>query len=94
MNLDTYNAMDDATRAVVDKLGQEYADAYNDELEKTIKDVRAGWPAKGVEVIQFPKEELVSVIKDERIQAVRQEWIARAEAAGLPAQEIVSELEF
>lgn len=94
MNLDTYNGMDDATRAVVDQLGLDYSDAYNDELEKTIKDVRDGWPAKGVEVIPFPKDELVSVINDERIQAVRQEWIARAEAADLPVQEIVSEFEF
>jgi len=94
MNLDAYNGMDDATRGVVDQLGKEYADAYNDELEKTIREVRAGWTAKGVEVIPFPKEELISVINDERIQAVRKEWIARAEAAGVPAAEIVSELEF
>ncbi|OSQ46216.1 TRAP transporter substrate-binding protein DctP [Thalassospira alkalitolerans] len=94
MSLDTYNAMDDETRAVVDKLGNEYAEDYNAELEKTIAEVRAGWGAKGVEVIPFPKDELISVIDDERIQAVRQEWISRAEAAGLPVDEIVSELKF
>jgi TRAP-type C4-dicarboxylate transport system substrate-binding protein len=94
MNLDTYNSLDDETRAVVDQLGRDYAKAYADELAKTISQVRAGWPEKGVEVIDFPKEELTAVIGDERIQSVRQEWIRRADSAGVPSAEIVKELSF
>jgi len=94
MNLDTYNGMDEETRAVVDQLGKDYSKAYADELDKTISMVRAGWPEKGVEVIQFPKAELTAVIGDERIQSVRKEWIDRAKAAGVPADQIVSELSF
>ncbi len=94
MNLDTYNGMDADTRAVVDQLGRDYAKAYADELDKTIDMVRSGWPEKGVEVIPFPKEELTAVISDDRIQKIRREWISRADAAGVPSDEIVSELTF
>lgn len=94
MNLNTYMSMDDETRGVVDQLGKDYAKAYSDELNKTIAQVRAGWPDKGVEVIEFPVEELTSVIGDERIQSVRNEWISRADAAGVPSAEIVKELSF
>ncbi|POF28964.1 C4-dicarboxylate TRAP transporter substrate-binding protein [Roseibium marinum] len=94
MNLDTYNGMDEKTRAIVDQLGKDYAKNYAGELDKTISAVRAGWPEKGVEVIQFPADELIAVIDDERIQNVRKEWIGRAEAAGVPSDEIVEELRF
>ncbi|WP_417695109.1 C4-dicarboxylate TRAP transporter substrate-binding protein [Roseibium sp.] len=94
MNLDTYNGMDEETRTIVDQLGSEYAKAYSDELDATIAQVRAGWTEKGVEVIEFPTEELTSIVGDERIQAVRKEWINRADAAGVPSAEIVKELSF
>ncbi|WP_417686621.1 C4-dicarboxylate TRAP transporter substrate-binding protein [Roseibium sp.] len=94
MNLDTYNGMDEGTRAVVDQLGHDYAKNYADELDATIAAVRDGWPEKGVEVIQFPQEELIAVIGDERIQSVRKEWLDRANAAGLPADDIAAELKF
>lgn len=94
MNLESFNGMDAETQAVVEKLGHDYAKNYADELDKTISMVRAGWADKGVEVIQFPKEELTAVIGDERIQNVRKEWLKRATAAGVPADEVAAELQF
>ncbi|AXS39768.1 C4-dicarboxylate TRAP transporter substrate-binding protein [Breoghania sp. L-A4] len=94
MNLDSYKAMDAETKAVVDQLGHDYAREYADELDSDDAKVRAGWPEKGVEVIAFPREELIAVIDDERIQNVRKEWISRADALGVPSDEIISELKF
>ena len=94
MNLDSYNGLDDQTRAVVDGLGAEYSVEYAIELDVTIDKVREGWADKGVEVIAFPRDELVAVIDDEGVQKVRQEWIERAKALGVPAEKIASELRF
>lgn len=95
MNLEAYDGMDDETRAVVDQLGQEYAGEYARILEEDRARVRELWKGDlGVEVIDFPREDFVKVVQDPKIQAVRQEWIARAEAQGVPADEIVKELQF
>ena len=95
MNLDTYNGMDDATKAVVDQLGKDYLVEYARVLDEDETRVREMWQGDlGVEVVSFPREELLSVLEDEGVMSVRQEWIDKANAAGLPADEIVKNFEF
>ncbi len=95
MNLDSYNGMDAETQAVVDQLGKDYLVEYSRMLDEDAARVRELWKGDlGVEVIAFPREELVALIGDERIQAVRKEWIDRANALGVPADEIVKDLTF
>jgi len=92
MNLDSYNKLDEQTRAIVDGLGAEYTVEYAVQLDITTDKVLDGWAEKGVEVIPFPREQLAKVIDNDGIQKVRQEWIERAKALGVPAEKIAAEL--
>ncbi|WP_212524084.1 C4-dicarboxylate TRAP transporter substrate-binding protein [Actibacterium sp. MT2.3-13A] len=95
MNLDSYNGMDDETKAVVDQLGKDYLVEYARVLDEDAARVRELWKGDlNVEVIDFPEDQLLGVIGDAGIQSVRQEWIDRANAAGVPADEIVQRLTF
>ncbi|MBP1853417.1 C4-dicarboxylate TRAP transporter substrate-binding protein [Rhizobium halophytocola] len=93
MNLDTYNNMDEATRKVVDQLNHDYSVTYNKMLEDDINAVREAWKKDGVTVIDFDKNALDDVVKSDAVQAVRQQWIKRAEAAGVEPDEIVKQLQ-
>lgn len=95
MNLDAYQGMDEETRAVVDQLGKDYLAEYIRELDIDTANVLELWKGElGVEIIEFPDEDLIALAEDPKVQAVREEWIAKAEAAGLDPAPIVSELNF
>ncbi|MCD1636514.1 C4-dicarboxylate TRAP transporter substrate-binding protein [Martelella mediterranea] len=95
MNLDSYNAMDDETRAVIDQLGHDYLLEYSRELDEDATRVRELWKGDlGVEVMEFPAGELEALVADERVQAVREEWIEKAEARDVPVDDIVEKLTF
>jgi TRAP-type C4-dicarboxylate transport system substrate-binding protein len=95
MNLDTYNSMDDETKAVVDQLGKDYLIEYSRVLDEDAARVRELWKGDlGVNVVEFPTQELMGAIGDAGVQGVRQEWIDKATAAGLPADEIVQSFLF
>lgn len=95
INLDTYNGMDDETREILDQLGKDYIVEYGRMLSEDQDKVRAAWKDElGVEVMPFPAEELVLLADDPKVQAVRKEWQAKAEAAGLPVADVVSRLQF
>lgn len=95
VNLSSYNAMDDETKAVVDQLGKDYLVEYNRVLDEDIARVKEEWKGDlGVEVVAFPAEEIIGLVQDPKVQAVRNEWIEKAKAAGVDPAEIVSELEF
>ncbi len=95
MNLDSYNGMDDDTRAVIDQLGRDYLVEYARVLSEDETRVRELWQGDlGVEVIDFPQGELLGVLEDAGVKEVRQEWIDKANAAGVPADEIAKSLAF
>lgn len=94
MNLDSYNDLDPKTKAVVDQLTKDYSVKYTQMLDNDEKTVREEWKSMGVEIIPFPKEGLAKIIEDPRVQKVRQRWIQRAEAAGVPAEKIADQLKF
>ncbi len=95
MNLDSYQAMDAETRAVVDKLGHDYLVKYSEMLAADAARVRKLWNGDlAVQVIPFPRAELAKVMSDPGIAAVRKEWIDKANAADLPGDEISDELKF
>tara|TARA_B100000378_G_scaffold253882_1_gene230063 strand:- start:218 stop:1219 length:1002 start_codon:yes stop_codon:yes gene_type:complete len=95
MNLDSYNAMDDETRAVIDQLGHDYLLEYSRQLDEDAARVRELWKGDlGVEVMEFPAGELEALVADERVQAVREEWIEKAEARDVPVDDIVEKLTF
>ncbi|MGH1360906.1 MAG: TRAP transporter substrate-binding protein DctP [Burkholderiaceae bacterium] len=94
MNLDAYKGMDQKTRQVVDQIGAEYIDVYNTMLENDRASVRKSWATLGVTVTPFAAEEVAGLISDERVQKVRAQWLERANAAGVPADQIASKLAF
>ncbi len=95
MNLDSYKAMDDDTRGVIDQLGKDYLVEYARVLEEDAARVRELWKGElGVEVIPFPKEDLLGALDDAGVQEVRQEWIGKADALGVPAAEIAESFDF
>lgn len=93
MNLDSYNRMDDETRKVVDGLNHDYAVTYSAMLDEDNQATREEWKSMGVEVLPFDQDALKEVIKSPKVQAVREQWIARANSLGVPAAEIVKQLE-
>ena len=95
VNLSSYTAMDAETKAVVDQLGKDYLVEYNRVLDEDIARVKDEWKGDlGVEIIDFPPEQIISLVQDPKVQAVRKEWMEKAKAAGVDPTEIVSELEF
>ncbi|MDY6960350.1 MAG: hypothetical protein SV862_00420, partial [Pseudomonadota bacterium] len=95
INIDTYNAMDEETRGVLDQLGKDYIVEYGRMLSKDEGRVRELWNGElGVTVTPFPAEELSAIVADPKVQAVRAEWREKAEAANLPVEEIIDDLEF
>lgn len=95
MNLDTYNGMDEATRAIIDQLGKDYLVEYERLLDEHAAAVLEQWKGDlGVTVSEFPKGELEALVEDPKVQAVRAEWIAKAQAVDLPTDPIVARLSF
>ncbi len=95
MNLDSYNAMDEETRAVVDQLGHDYLLEYSRVLAEDDARVRELWKGDlGVEVIDFPDGELEALVAADGVQAVRNEWIDKAKALDLTVDAILDKLTF
>lgn len=94
MNRKSYDAMPDDVQAIVEGLGREYAMRYAVDLEVQIAAVLEEWKKAGVEVIDFPVSEAAALVDDAGVQEIRKTWIDKADAAGLPGEEIASELKF
>jgi TRAP-type C4-dicarboxylate transport system substrate-binding protein len=95
MNRKSYDKLDPQTRAILDGLGREYTVRYSVQMEILKDQIIQGWKKKGVTVINLPKEEFVSkVVNFPAVKAVRQKWIDRANALGVPAEKIAEDLTF
>ena len=80
---------------MIDQLGRDYLVEYARVLSEDETRVRELWQGDlGVEVIDFPQGELLGVLEDAGVKEVRQEWIDKANAAGVPADEIAKSLAF
>jgi hypothetical protein len=67
---------------------------YTVDLDVLTKKIYAGWKAKGVTVTRLPKEQFAKIIDFPAVKAVRQKWVDKAKAAGVPTDDIVSEFNF
>jgi TRAP-type C4-dicarboxylate transport system substrate-binding protein len=91
MNLDAWNSLSEADQAAVDEvighaLGQQAAQAYTKAEELGFQRMEEA----GIEVHELSDEELQRW--RELMAPVHQEWIAKREAQGLPAQQAYDEL--
>lgn len=94
MNRKSYDSLDEATRSILDGLGREYAMRYTTDLDILTKKIYAGWKTKGVSIIRLPKEQFANIKDFPAVKAVREKWLAKAKAAGVPAEEIASAFNF
>jgi len=88
MNRASYDKLDPQTRAILDGLGKEYLVEYVAVLDKLTEKILAEWKKTGMHVIPFPKDVIAKAAKSDGVQNVRKEWIKKANAAGLPGEEI------
>ena len=96
MNRKYYDSLDPETRKILDQIGRENAANFVSQIEPIVAKLKKEWASQkdGVEIIEFPQDAFVEVIKDPAIPKLRQKWITQAEKAGLPAQELVEPLVF
>lgn len=88
MNRESYDALDEKTRAILDGLGREYVIQYVNTLYDLTDEILEEWKETGVEVLPFPEEAVAEAVRSEGVQEARQEWIRRASEAGVPAAEL------
>lgn len=94
MNRKSYDGLDEQTRAIIDGLGREYAIRYAVDLEVLTAKIYADWKKKGVTVTHLPKEQFAKVIDFPAVKAVRQKWVDKAKAVGVPTEDIVEGFNF
>jgi TRAP-type C4-dicarboxylate transport system substrate-binding protein len=97
MNTDVYDSLTPKEKEVIDGMKEDYLDELLRLFGEAETRIRKEWADTGkVEVIEFPKDEfLKATLGNEKVQAVRNSWAGRAEAAGMPADQakkVVEEL--
>lgn len=96
MNRNSYNKLDEVTRAILEGIGSEYLVKYANLMEIDTGRVKDTWKKKmGVTIVPFPREDVAKASESELVQNVRKEWIEKAKKQGLAAAEdIAAELRF
>jgi TRAP-type C4-dicarboxylate transport system substrate-binding protein len=97
MNLDKYNSLPADLKKIIDDMKQDYLKEFLSSYDKSIQDTLASWKASGkIEVIKFPEAEFTkATLESPKVQAVRDSWIKRATAGGLPeadARQVVADI--
>jgi TRAP-type C4-dicarboxylate transport system substrate-binding protein len=94
VNLNTYNKLDEETRKILFQLGRDYMDHFVDVLYKMTDDIKADWGKLGIQVLPFPAAPVAKAVKSEGVQKIRQQFVDRATAKGIPAAEMVKFFDF
>ena len=94
MNRDSYDALDEQTRAILDGLGKEYVVHYVNVLTRLTEEILAEWKKSGVTVTPFPEAPVAAAVKSDAVKKIRQDWIDRASKSGLPAAELAEYFAF
>ncbi len=87
--MNTYNKLDEPSRKILFQLGRDYMDHFVDVLWQMTDTIKSEWASKGIEVLPFPAGPVAKAVKSEGVQKVRQQFIDRATAQGIPAAEMV-----
>jgi len=94
MNRKSYEKLDTQTRAILEGLAREYTIKYAVQMEIMTDQIVQGWKKKGVTVINLPRDDFSKLVDFPAVKAVREKWIKRAKALGVPAEKIAEELTF
>lgn len=92
MNMDKWNSLPDDVKKVFEDLGKEQAEWTGNYMDNHVKKAVA-WSKKeqGVEFIELSAEEKAKW--DAKIKFITDEWVKKAKAKGLPAEEIIADIE-
>jgi TRAP-type C4-dicarboxylate transport system substrate-binding protein len=91
MNMDKWNSLPKDVQAVFDELGPQQAAWTGVYMDNHVEESIA-WSKKNynIEITVLPKEEMAKW--DDKLKPLVDKWIANAEAKGLPAKAIVSDI--
>jgi len=88
-NRESFAKLNPASQAILKGLGREYLVEYTNTLARQTIEIQEEWKgAIGVDISPFPTAPVAKATASEGVQAARMEWIERAKAAGLPAEEM------
>ena len=94
MNRDSFDSLDDQTKAILVGLGKEYVVHYVNVLSNLTDEIKAEWKTKGVKIMPFPAAAVAKAVQSDDVQKIRQDWIDRASKSGLPAAELAEYFNF
>lgn len=96
INKQKFEALPEDFQQVLVEVGRDYLVHFTDKQVEQTAEVRDLWEKEDpYQIIPVDREEFLGITEnDERVDAVRKQWIARAEEAGVPAEDIARRLSF
>lgn len=97
MNQDVYNSLSPSQKKVIDEMKYDHLNELLKDFGVAQKRILKEWKDTGkVEVIHFPRDVfLKATLGNPKVQAIRNSWVPRAVAAGMPeanAKQVVKDL--
>lgn len=96
INTDKWAGLPDDLKQVLTEIGDDYVDYFTAEQERLTAEVMAGWEDNPeFEVIEIDRDAFLAKTENsDVVKAARQQWIDRAAALGVPAEDIAGQMAF
>lgn len=94
MNRDSFDALDDQTKAILVGLGKEYLVHYVNTLYRLTDEILDQWKKTGVKIMPFPTAPFAKAVESDAVQKIRKDWVERASKSGLPAAQLADYFAF
>jgi TRAP-type transport system periplasmic protein len=85
MNKDKWNSISKQDQKAIEKINQEWVEKHANLWEKLEKEAEEDSIKKGIKIIKLTPEENAQLA--EKMKVVREDWVKKMSAKGLPAQE-------
>lgn len=97
INQESFDALPEDFQKVLVEVGEEYLIHFTDEQVERTAEVRALWQEEDnkYEIIEIDDDKFLEITEnDPGVKAVRDQWVERAEEAGIPGGKIADQLTF
>lgn len=96
VNTDKWAGLPDDLKQVLTEIGDDYVEYFTAEQERLTAETMAGWEENpDFEVISIDRDAFLAKTEtSDAVKAARQQWIDRAAALGVPADEIAGQMAF
>jgi TRAP-type C4-dicarboxylate transport system substrate-binding protein len=96
INTNKWTSLPDDLKQVLTEIGNDYVDYFTAEQVRLTADVMAKWAENpDFEVIEIDRDAFLAKTENsDLVKAARQQWIDRANALGVPAEEIAGQMAF